>query len=113
MNPEEIAIIEPPKKKMGRPRIPEDQKKKVELPKRGRGRPRIPEDQKKKKKNKKVDAAYNLAYYYKTKLCQPVNCELCNCQITLQKLRRHQLSKKCKRLTTYKIDVAEVQEEEN
>ena len=76
--------------------------------KRPRGRPRIPEEQK-----KKSDAAYNIAYYFRTKLSETIKCELCNCKVTTQKMRRHQQSKKCKELSSYRVLLDEVDEGEN
>ena len=75
--------------------------------KKPRGRPRVPEDQK-----KKSDAAYHLAYYYRSQLSKDVKCELCNCTTTKQKLKRHQQSKKCKELTSYRIEVNEIEDDD-
>jgi hypothetical protein len=75
--------------------------------KRPRGRPRVPEDQK-----KKSDAAYHIAYYFRTKLSETVRCELCNCKVTNQKMKRHQESKKCKELSSYRVMLDEVDDEE-
>ena len=75
--------------------------------KRPRGRPRVPEDQK-----KKSDAAYHIAYYFRTKLSETVRCELCNCKVTNQKMKRHQESKKCKELSSYRVIIDEVDVEE-
>jgi hypothetical protein len=63
-----------------------------EKPKRPRGRPTLaPEDRKPKNQPKE----YFQNYYHKSNLCQVITCPKCNKPITTQKLKRHQLSKRC------------------
>ncbi len=75
-----------------------------------RGRPRIPEDQK-KVYIQKPRPGYHTKYYHDSALSKEVKCEFCDCKVTLQKLRRHQTSKKCQNLATYKFDIVEVEED--
>ena len=52
--------------------------------------------------DKKADVKkYNRVYhreYYRKVLCAKVECELCGCSITKQKISIHQKSPKCQRL---------------
>jgi len=66
------------------------------------GRPRIPDDQK-KVYIQKPRPGYHLNYYHNSSLSKEVNCDLCNCKITKSKLKRHQTSKKCKEMAIYEV----------
>jgi hypothetical protein len=73
--------------------------------KRGRGRPRIP-DEERKPYVQKPRPGYHTKYYYTSGLAEKVKCELCDQEITKQKLRRHQATKKCKQI--YCLEVIEL-----
>jgi hypothetical protein len=79
--------------------------------KKPRGRPRIPDDQR-KVYVQKPRPGYHTKYYHDSLLSKDVKCELCNCTVTLQKLKRHQTSKKCKELASYRIELIEDVDEE-
>ena len=83
----------------------------IAVKKKGRGRPRIPEDQR-KVYIQKPRPGYHIKYYHDSALSKDVKCELCNCTVTLQKLKRHQESKKCKELSSYRVIIDEVDVEE-
>ena len=86
------------KKQRGRPKliiveedVPKEPKKK--------GRPPLPIELKKVKDN-----SYFKNYYHSSNLSEVIQCEICNKNITRQKLKRHQLSMHCKNIASKKID---------
>jgi len=82
-----------------------DNTEELQVVKRGRGRPRVPVKEK-KVYVQKPRPGYHTAYYYSSGLAEKVKCELCDQEITKQKLRRHQATKKCKAI--YCIEVIEL-----
>ena len=82
-------------KQRGRPKskivedVPKEPKKK--------GRPPLPLELKKVKDN-----SYFKNYYHSSNLSEVIQCEICNSNITRQKLKRHQLSLYCKGIANNK-----------
>ena len=77
----------------------------LQVVKRGRGRPRVPVKEK-KVYVQKPRPGYHTAYYYSSGLAEKIKCELCDQEITKQKLKRHQASKRCNKL--YCLEVIEL-----
>jgi hypothetical protein len=86
----------------------------IEIPKKRKGRPRKYNYDTEGKILKYIETprpGYHTKYYHSSNLSELMKCEICECEVTKAKLRRHQLSKKCKQLASYKIDFVEVQED--
>jgi hypothetical protein len=75
-----------------------------------RGRKKIPEDER-KVYVQKPRPGYHIKYYHDSKLYKKVNCEICNCEVTLQKLKRHQTTKKCTAILLTKYSLVDEVEE--
>ena len=75
-----------------------------EAVKRPRGRPKIPEEL--LKSNNRNE--YFKQYYHSSNLSEKLKCDLCNTEITRQKLARHKTTNKCKSKRVYCIEVIEV-----
>ena len=67
----------------------------IDTVKKPRGRPRIDRIIIKKEKLNKVKQLDYFKNYYDNTLSVKIKCDVCNSEVCMQKIRRHQRSKKC------------------